>query len=368
MPAPASAKAIATAVASQDRDKLVAALARHQGPIPAQAMMNAGRLAWLPGLRLLVAKGGDLNAPFKNYRGLHALIQERPHAGVRSTPARIACLTWMIEHGADPELLAAWPQARALAVAAFTGDRGYVDALRAAGARIDVFTASALGDAARVKKLLAKDPSLATARDGGLLTALQCCAGSKMGEGNRAVAKGLLECARALVGAGADVNALTQSWGHKVSVSYFAIRSGQIDTLTLLLDHGLDATSAVATAAWEGRGDILDLLISRGADLARACDDTRPVLNELVRWGQFGLARLYLSKGGPVNQTDDRGWTSLHQAVSRGNVKMLKDLLAAGGDPNVADQAGRTPRGMAKKSGRAELLQVIDRHWARQCS
>jgi len=360
MPAPGTAKAIVTAVAAQDRDKLVAALARHDGPIPAQAMMNAGRLAWLPGIRLLVAGGGDLNASFKNYRGLHALIQERPHAGVRSTPARIACLTWMLGHGADPEQLAAWPQARALVVAAFVGDRGYVDALREAGARIDVFTASALGDAARVKKLLAKDPGLASARDGGLLTALQCCAGSKMGEGNRAVAKGLLGCARALVNAGADVNALTQSWGHQVSVAYFAIRSGQLEMLTLFLDHGLDATSAVATAAWEGRGDILDLLIARGADLGRACDHTRPVLNELVRWGQFSLARLYLSKGGAVNQADDRGWTSMHQAVSRGNVKMLKDLLAAGGDAKVADHDGRTPRGMAKKSGRAELLQAIE--------
>ena len=48
-----------------------------------------------------------------------------------------------------------------------------------------------------------------------------------MGESNRAVTKGLLECARALVAAGADVNALTQSWGHNVSVSYFVIRSGQ---------------------------------------------------------------------------------------------------------------------------------------------
>jgi ankyrin repeat protein len=360
MAAPVTAKAIATAVAAQDRDKLVAALARHHGPIPAQAMMNAGRFAWLPGLRLLVAKGGDLNAPFKNYRGLHALIQERPHAGARSTPARIACLKWMVEHGADPEQMGAWPQARALVVAAFVGDRAYVDALRDAGARIDVFTASALGEAARVKKLLAKDPALAAARDGGLLTALQCCAGSKMGEGNPAVAKGLLACARALVDAGADVNTLTPSWGHEVSVSYFVIRSGQVDVLTLLLDHGLDPTSAIATAAWEGRGDILDLLIARGADLARARDDKRPVLNELVRWGQFGLARLYLSKGGAVNQPDDRGWTSVHQAVSRGNVKMLKDLLAAGGDANKAGDDGRTPRGMAKKSGRADLLQAIE--------
>jgi ankyrin repeat protein len=81
----------------------------------------------------------------------------------------------------------------------------------------------------------------------------------------------------------------------------------------------------------------------------------------LVRWGQFSLARLYLSKGGSVDQPDDRGWTSMHQAVSRGNLKILEDLLAAGGDAKRADHDGRTPRGMAKKSGRADLLQAIDR-------
>jgi ankyrin repeat protein len=361
MPAPVTGKAIVKAVAAQDRDQLAAALSRHEGPVPAQAMMNAGRLAWLPGLRLLVANGGDLNASFRNYRPLHALIQEQPHAGVHSTPARVACLKWMLEHGADAEQLGAWPQARALVVAAFCGDPAYVAALRDAGARIDVFTASALGDAPRVKKLLAKDSALATARDGGSLTALQCSAGSRMGAGKPRTAKGLLECARALIAAGADVNALTESWGHSVSVAYFAIRSGRIDLLTLLLDHGLDPTAAISTAAWEGRGDILDLLIARGADLTRASDGTRPVLNELVRWGQFSLARLYLSKGGSVHQPDDRGWTSMHQAVSRGNLKILEDLLAAGGDAKRADHDGRTPRGMAKKSGRADLLQAIDR-------
>jgi hypothetical protein len=115
---------------------------------------------------------------------------------------------------------------------------------------------------------------------------------------------GLLECARALVAAGADVNATTQSWAHDVSVSYFVIRSGQVEMLTLLLDHGLDPTAAVSTAAWEGRGDILDLLIARGADLARAVDHKQAGAERTRRWGQFSLARLYLSKGGAVNQPE----------------------------------------------------------------
>ena len=131
--------------------------------------------------------------------------------------------------------------------------------------------------------------------------------------------------------------------------------------LRFLLDRGLDATTAIAAAAWDSREDMLDLLIARGANLDRAFDHTRPVLGELVRWGQFKPARLYLSKGVNPNLRDDRGWTSMHQVVSRGNLKMLQDLLAAGGDPNLAADDGRTPRGMAKKSGRADLLAAIDK-------
>lgn len=356
----ATAKAIVAAVSGQKIDDLRRALARHRGAVPAQAMMNAGRLAWTPGLTLLVKHGGDLNASFKNYRALHALIQEKPHVGGSSTPKRVACLTWMLEHGADPQLAAAWPAARAVIIAAFAGDRGYVHAIRASDTRLDIFTAAALGDATRVQKCLAADPALATARDGGFLTALQCCGGSKMGATNAKTALGLLACARLLVDAGADVNAWTPSWGHEVSVSYFVIRSGQVDMLTLLLGRGLNATEAVAAAAWDHRADILDLLIAHGADLNRAYDHTRPVLNELVRWGRFAPARTYLAKGASPNLPDDRGWTAMHQVVSRGNLKMLKDLLAAGGDPNCADLDGKTPRGMAKHAGRADLLKAID--------
>ena len=111
---------------------------------------------------------------------------------------------------------------------------------------------------------------------------------------------------------------------------------------------------------WDSRADILDLLVAHGADVNRACDHTRPVLNEPVRWGQFGAARLYVARGASPNLPDDRGWTAVHQVVSRGNLRMLQDLLVAGGDPNRADQDGRTPRGMAKAKGRTDLLKAID--------
>jgi hypothetical protein len=61
--------------------------------------------------------------------------------------------------------------------------------------------------------------------------------------------------------------------------------------LELLLAHGLDATAAIGTAAWKGRGDIVDLLVAHGARIDAALEKAKPVLNELVRWGQFAPAQ-----------------------------------------------------------------------------
>jgi len=351
---------LVVAIDTQNLTALKRAIAKHHGPLPARLVVGAAGKAWTPGLAALHRHGADLNGTYKNYRALHALMQTKPHESEAATAGRVKSLEWLLAHGADPEQHAAWPAARALVIAAFVGELKYVDVLKRHGARKDIFTAAALGDAAKVGKLLEKDRTLAQARDHGLLTALQCCAGSRLGKSNRKTAAGLIEIARLLVDAGADPNATVRTWAHDVTVSYFAIRAGQVEMLTLLLDRGLDATAAVSTAAWEQREDILDLLMAKGAMLDKAFDHTRPVLNELIRWGQFKQARLLLSKGASPNLADERGWTAVHQAVSRGNLKMLQDLMAARGAGSIKDKSGWTPRDMARRSLRTDLLKVLE--------
>jgi ankyrin repeat protein len=350
---------LVAAVEKQDLTELRRLLASHHEPLAARLVVAAAGGTWKAGLAVLAKNGADLNGSYRNYRALHALMQATPHDGSPSTPERLACLEWLLVHGADPELTGAWPAARAVIVAAFVGEATYVAALLKGGAKVDLFTAAALGDAKGVGKRLSRDPGLAAARDDGGLTALQCAAGSRLGAANERTRAGLLDAARLLVEAGADVNVKTRSWSHDVDVAYFAIRAGQVELLKLLLAHGLDATAAVTTAAWEGREEILDLLLAHGARLDEALDGTRPVLNELVRWGQFGPARMLLARGASPNRADERGWTAIHQAVSRGNMKMLRELVAAGGDPRRPDLSGRTPREMAKSEHRDDLLALL---------
>jgi hypothetical protein len=96
-----------------------------------RAMVEAGRLAFQAAMGLLHRNGSDLNATLRGYRPLHALLQEEPHAAAgKPTAKRLACLEWLLKHGADPEQLGAWPPARAIIIAAFVGEPEYVKQLR----------------------------------------------------------------------------------------------------------------------------------------------------------------------------------------------------------------------------------------------
>jgi len=344
------ASPVLEAVQARDLAALRAALAKKSSDTSGRAMIAAAGRAWQAGLAALVKAGGDLNAVYRNYRALHALIQEDPHKAGTPTPERVGCLAWMLSHGADPELPGAWPAARALVIAAFQGEWAYVDEIREAGATINIFTAAALGDDRKVSALLANDPTLATAVDvGGALTALHCAAGSQLGRTREKTATGLLACARRLLDAGADPNALATSWGHQVSVAYFAIRAEQPALLGLLLDRGADALEAFPTAVWNGQWDIADQLIrERGVRIDAARGGDRPLLNNLVRWGQFQLARELLARGASPNVADANGWTAMHQAASRGNAAMWQALVDAGGDETRRDRKGYTPRQVGK--------------------
>ena len=94
----AAARKLAAAVRAQDLETLGKELAAGSA-IAAADMVHAAGLGWRAGLALMVKHGGDLNASHRNYRPLHALIQEKPHHGgfVHAEASRMfemAALAW----------------------------------------------------------------------------------------------------------------------------------------------------------------------------------------------------------------------------------------------------------------------------------
>jgi ankyrin repeat protein len=349
------------ALRSGDLSALKGAL--HEDPTAArsaQVIIEAGRLAWTKGLDLLLKQGADPNAEWRGYRPLHALIQEAPHKGHDSAPAsRVLCLKWLLARGADPEQLGGWPSSRAIITAAFVGEVAYVDELRDAGAAIDGFVAAALGDVRRVEKVLLKDPAFVTARDSGVLTALHCAAGSRLGKRSKKSRDALVAIGTLLIDAGADVNATARSWSHDVDAVYFAAASEQLDLFELLLQRGANPYTALASAVWRNNNIFADVALRHGAKIDQAMDDGKPLLNQMVRWGQLQQALWLLGKGASPDIADDRGWTAVHQAASRGNEKMMKAVLNAGGNPLPRDREGNTPVDIARAKGYRKLLVLM---------
>ena len=335
------------ALRSLDLARVRAAAARDPAAAAhAQPICEASRLGFQPAIRLLAKHGADLNASWRGYRPLHSLIQEEPRQPGRPSAARLRCLEWMLAHGADPELPAAWPPARAVIVAAFAGRPEYVERLRR---KDDPFAAAALADTKRVQAAVAKRPGFPLERDTGGLTALQCAAGSRM-PGDH------LKTARLLLDAGAGLNAKTKSWIHDVDAVSLAASAKNASLFELFLDRGADPTEALTPALWNGTEEMAAAALARGADPDRAVAEGQPLLNHLVRWGAFRQALWLLEHGASPNVPDARGWTAVHQAASRGNEKMLRALLEAGGDPSLRDKSGRLPRDHARRGGISDLL------------
>ena len=93
-----------------------------------------------------------------------------------------------------------------------------------------------------------------------------------------------------------------------------------------------------------------------GAVIDRATASGKPLLNDLIRWGQIPQMTWLLEHKASPNVPDERGWTAVHQAASRGNVRIMRAVLEAGGDPRRRDKEGRTPRDVTLSGKLAEML------------
>lgn len=313
-----------------------------------RAVVQAAGLAFIEGLAVLVEHGADLNAVYRGYRPLHNLIQSDPHEGEEEASAevtieaRLACLDWMLEHGADPEQAGAWPPGRAVVIAAFGGQKEFVERFHRKG---DAFAACALGDRKTVEGALRKHPDFAKERDTGGLTALQCAAGSRMA----AKVEARVAIAEMLLDAGAELAAKTKSWSHEIDAVYLAANAKGVAMFRFLLERGADPHAALTSALWNGTEEMAGIALLQGASPDEAKAGGQPLLNNLIRWGSFDKALWLLRHGASPNLPDERGWTAMHQAASRGNERMVRALLDAGGDPAVRDAEGCLPRDRATR-------------------
>jgi ankyrin repeat protein len=167
-----------------------------------------------------------------------------------------------------------------------------VELIRASGAPLDVFEASALpGMAARGGELLKADPGLASARspDGFAPLHLACYFGHE-------------EMAQLLLDGGADPDVVSRN-AMSLRPLHSASASRALGIVRMLLEHGADVNAqqhggwtALHAAAKHGDLRLVELLLSRGADSALASADGRTALDLAGESGEAEVVKALRSR------------------------------------------------------------------------
>lgn len=201
-----------------------------------------------------------------------------------------------------------------------------------------IFEAIRSNDIARVRGLLAADPSLAAARNAGGMSALTAATYY----GRVEITRDLLACSPAL-----DIFEAAMT-GHAARVRELLATNPSLAAQT-----SPDGFSALGLAAYFGRADAANALIAAGADVntpARNPSRVQPLHSATANpnpAAALALARLLLAAGADVQAAQQGGWTPLHQAADNNHAELVALLLQHGADPAARAENGQTPLDMA---------------------
>jgi ankyrin repeat protein len=142
---------------------------------------------------------------------------------------------------------------------------------------------------------------------------------------------GNLEAVKALVSAGANVNAKDAFRGQTALM--WAAGMGRADVVRYLVAHGADLNAHSDVRYEVGKG---------GGGLAGQHGGTTALLLA-ARQGETESVKILVEAGADLNQQDVEGSTALLLSAINTYYDLAAWLLDKGADPNVADKGGRTP-------------------------
>jgi ankyrin repeat protein len=234
------------------------------------------------------------------------------------------------------------------------------------------------GDASKLKRLLRKNPELVRMRSTRehRSTLLHYVSANGVEDFRQKTPTNVVEIARLLLEAGADVNAESDAYGGRsttlglTATSCHPKNAGvQIELLELLIDYGAtidppDGGSCVVGCLRNGRGQAAQYVASRGSrlDLEGAVGvgrldvvqsffnhdgSLKPPSNDTqmtygfgwaCEFGYIAVLDFLLRKGVPVNGKLRQGETALHRAALTAQLEAVKLLLEHGASIDVVDK------------------------------
>ncbi len=360
-------KALANAAATGDL-KTMRSMLKTDGSLALdwQPIMDACLAGQPEAVVVLLENGADPNVKSKSahqYRPLHRTVEYKKtmpkHDGHQRT------VDALLEAGADPLMQGSYWCISAIALCATGDSREFLPALLGKAPRQrDIFHASVLGEAVRVRALLKKDKELAVTPDKGTRiwtsehgwTPMMYCARSHVGVTDENKAEALAEVAQTLIDHGASPEACVD------------MALGNLAVLKTLLDAGgkIADDDTLNHAASDGHFEGLEMLMEYGT----ALDGTRGTdhhggytpLGCAVSCRSIQGASWFLEKGQSPNEIGSKDRENgLHVAVHYGaSEKMLKLLLDHGAKLNQKDSQGRAPLVRAREKKHKKAIAFLE--------
>lgn len=128
-----------------------------------------------------------------------------------------------------------------------------------------------------------------------------------------------------------------------------AAHGGDTEAVKDFLVGGVDVNansklgSALHRAVLRGHMDIVDLLISNGANVDLKSESGDTALHYAAQKNHIGIAEMLLKNGADINLKGYRGLVPLHFAVTFDSVQLCEKFIIQGADVNVTNDDGQTP-------------------------
>jgi ankyrin repeat protein len=264
-----------------------------------------------------------------------------------------------------PELVRAFCEA---SIRDWTGRAARMLAARPEIAAAGLAPAVVLGDEARVRAVLARDPAAATRPDPASgWTPLHAVCGSRWHRLDPARADGLTAVAAHLLDAGADATAVVGDRGWTpLRCAVAGVANPPI--VRLLLERGAvpDDHDLYLACFGEDDHESLRLLLERAANVAETTALAAPIST-----GDTEGVRLLIESGTDPNkplpaELNGVEAPAVYAAVGADcPIELIRLLVAAGADPNATGPDGYSPDQLAARRGRSDVVHLLRRYGAR---
>ena len=179
---------------------------------------------------------------------------------------------------------------------------------------------------------------------------------------------GHLDVASLLVTRGADLNRKASQVALGFAPLHAAVQEGYLGIVTELVENGADVNlesgfhkeTPLSRAASNGRPEIADYLLEKGANTEIVDRNGKTPLYFAAFYGHPDIATSLLNRGAQVNRASvDLRYSPLHVAALADHLDVIKVLLGWRALANMVDRSGQTPIFKAIKNGNFDVVEQL---------